>query len=79
MLAIRLKPPLEKRLSRQTGQTRTSYATKLIEENVEDLEDRYLAQRGWRSTARPSAALRCAGSLAWRIECLGSGGGPEGA
>jgi len=44
MLAIRLKPPLEKRLSRQTGQTRTSYATKLIEENVEDLEDRYLAQ-----------------------------------
>ena len=44
MLAIRLKPPLEKRLSRQTGQTRTSSGTKLIEENVEDLEDRYLAQ-----------------------------------
>jgi len=44
MLAIRSKSPLEKRLSRQTGQTRTSSGTKLIEENVEDLEDRYLAQ-----------------------------------
>ncbi len=59
MLSIRLKPALERRLSRlarQTGRTKTFYATKLIEENIEDLEDRYLAEtrlenRGKRSTA----------------------------
>lgn len=47
MLSIRLKPGLEKRLSRlarQTGRTKTFYATKLIEENIDDLEDRYLAE-----------------------------------
>lgn len=47
MLSIRLKPALEKRLSRlarRTGRTKTFYATKLIEENIEDLEDRYLAE-----------------------------------
>jgi len=32
------------RLARQTGRTKTFYATKLIEENIEDLEDRYLAE-----------------------------------
>ena len=38
MLSIRLKPSLERRLSRlakQTGRTKTFYATKLIEENIE--------------------------------------------
>jgi len=47
MLSIRLKPTLERRLSRlaqKTGRTKTFYATKLIEENIEDLEDRYLAE-----------------------------------
>jgi RHH-type rel operon transcriptional repressor/antitoxin RelB len=47
MLSIRLKPALERRLSRlakHTGRTKTFYATKLIEENIEDLEDRYLAE-----------------------------------
>ena len=47
VLSIRLKPALERRLSRlarQTGRTKTFYATKLIEENIEDLEDRYLAE-----------------------------------
>ena len=47
ILSIRLKPALERRLSRlarQTGRTKTFYATKLIEENIEDLEDRYLAE-----------------------------------
>lgn len=59
MLSIRLKPALERRLSRlarHTGRTKTFYATKLIEENIEDLEDRYLAEahlenRGKRYTA----------------------------
>ena len=49
MLSIRLKPALERRLSRlakHTGRTKTFYATKLIEENIEDLEDRYLAEAG---------------------------------
>jgi RHH-type rel operon transcriptional repressor/antitoxin RelB len=47
MLSIRLKRALERRLTRlakQTGRTKTFYATKLIEENIEDLEDRYLAE-----------------------------------
>ncbi|MGB7282653.1 MAG: TraY domain-containing protein [Candidatus Acidiferrum sp.] len=47
MLSIRLKPEIEKRLSRlakETGRTKTFYASKLIEENLEDLEDRYLAE-----------------------------------
>jgi len=47
MLSIRLKPSLERRLSRlarQTGRTKTFYATQLIEENIGDLEDRYLAE-----------------------------------
>ena len=47
MLSIRLKPAIEKRLSRlakETGRTKTFYVSKLIEENLEDLEDRYLAE-----------------------------------
>ena len=47
MLSIRLKPGVEKRLSRLarvTGRTKTFYASKLIEENLEDMEDRYLAE-----------------------------------
>lgn len=47
MLSIRLKPSVERRLNRlarETGRTKTFYASKLIEENLEDLEDRYLAE-----------------------------------
>lgn len=47
MLCIRLKPKIEKRLTRlakQTGRTKTFYASKLIEENLEDVEDQYLAE-----------------------------------
>jgi RHH-type rel operon transcriptional repressor/antitoxin RelB len=47
VLSVRLKPSIEKRLSRlakETGRTKTFYASKLIEENLEDLEDRYLAE-----------------------------------
>jgi RHH-type rel operon transcriptional repressor/antitoxin RelB len=47
VLSIRLKPGIEKRLNRlakETGRTKTFYASKLIEENLEDLEDRYLAE-----------------------------------
>ena len=46
MLSIRLNPDIERRLSelaKRTGRTKTYYARELIEGNIEDLEDRYLA------------------------------------
>lgn len=46
MLAIRLKPELERRLERlakMTGRTKTFYAREAIEEHIEDLEDYYLS------------------------------------
>jgi RHH-type transcriptional regulator, rel operon repressor / antitoxin RelB len=63
VLSIRLKPQLEERLSRlarQTGRTKTFYATQLIEENLEDLEDRYLAEARLekRGKTRTSAQVR---------------------
>jgi len=47
MLSIRLDPDIERRLSelaRRTGRTKSYYARELIEGNIEDLEDRYLAE-----------------------------------
>jgi RHH-type rel operon transcriptional repressor/antitoxin RelB len=47
VLSIRLKRDIERRLNRlakETGRTRTFYASKLIEENLDDPEDRYLAE-----------------------------------
>lgn len=47
MLSIRLDPEIERRLSelaRRTGRTKTYYARELIEGNIEELEDRYLAE-----------------------------------
>ncbi len=47
MLSIRLDPDTEKRLSelaQRTGRTKSYYARELIEGNLEDLEDRYLAE-----------------------------------
>jgi RHH-type rel operon transcriptional repressor/antitoxin RelB len=65
LLSIRLKPEYEERLSRLarlTGRTKTFYASKLIEENLEDLEDRYLAEarlekRGKRYTSAEARRL----------------------
>jgi RHH-type rel operon transcriptional repressor/antitoxin RelB len=48
MLAIRLPQSIEKRLerlARRTGRTKTFYAREAILEHLEDLEDRYLAER----------------------------------
>ena len=48
MLAIRLPQSIEKRLdtlARRTGRTRTFYVREAILEYLEDLEDRYLAER----------------------------------
>ena len=47
MLSIRLDPGIERRLAelaRRTGRTKSYYARELIEGNLEDLEDRYLAE-----------------------------------
>jgi RHH-type rel operon transcriptional repressor/antitoxin RelB len=47
MLSIRLDPDIEKRLAalaQRTGRTKSYYARELIEGNLEDLEDRYLAE-----------------------------------
>ena len=48
MLSIRLKPALERRLSRlakRTGRTKTYYAREAILQHLEDLEDIYLAEK----------------------------------
>ena len=47
MLSIRLNPDIDRRLSelaRRTGRTKSYYVRELIESNMEDLEDRYLAE-----------------------------------
>ena len=47
MLSLRLDPEVEHRLdelARKTGRTKSYYARELIEQNLEDLEDRYTAE-----------------------------------
>jgi RHH-type rel operon transcriptional repressor/antitoxin RelB len=47
MLSLRLDPDVERRLdelARRTGRTKSYYVRELIEENLEDLEDRYIAE-----------------------------------
>ena len=47
MLSVRLDSEVERRLAelaRRTGRTKSYYARELIEGNLEDLEDRYLAE-----------------------------------
>jgi RHH-type transcriptional regulator, rel operon repressor / antitoxin RelB len=47
MLSIRLDPETERRLAalaKSTGRTKSYYARELIESNLEDLEDRYVAE-----------------------------------
>lgn len=48
MIAIRLTPEIEARLSalaRSTGRTKSFYVREAILEHLEDLEDLYLAER----------------------------------
>ena len=50
MLALRLKPELEDRLTAlalKTGRTKTFYATKAIEQQLDDMEDYYLAEQSY--------------------------------
>lgn len=55
MLAIRLDPEIEARLTRlaeKTGRTKTFYAREAIEEHLEDLEDVYLAKESIKKGGR---------------------------
>lgn len=48
MLNVPLNPDIERRLSelaKRTGRTEGDFARELIESNIEDLEDRYLAEQ----------------------------------
>jgi RHH-type rel operon transcriptional repressor/antitoxin RelB len=48
MISVALSPDIERRLSelaRLTGRSESDCARELIEGNIEDLEDRYLAER----------------------------------
>ena len=47
MLSIRLDPELEQRLdhlAKTTGRSKSYYVRQLLEEHIEDLEDRYIAE-----------------------------------
>ena len=47
MLSVRLDPQTDRRLSelaKRTGRTKSYYARQLIEGNIDDLEDRFLAE-----------------------------------
>jgi len=48
MISLELKPDIKRRLSalaEHTGRTESDFVHQLIEENIEDLEDRYLAEQ----------------------------------
>jgi RHH-type rel operon transcriptional repressor/antitoxin RelB len=48
MLALRLPPEIERRLSalaKKTGRTKTSYACEVLLQHIEDIEDCRLARR----------------------------------
>ena len=55
MLALRLKPDIEKRLSRlakRTGRTKSFYAREAIIEHLQDIEDYYLASERIKNPGR---------------------------
>lgn len=50
MLTVRLSKGLEKKLdnlAKRTGRTKSFYVRKAIEDNFDDLEDVYLADKSW--------------------------------
>jgi RHH-type transcriptional regulator, rel operon repressor / antitoxin RelB len=70
MLSVALNPDIERRLSelaRRTGRSESDFARELIEGNIDDLEDRYLAEKPKKPAARVSPANKCAQNLGWSI------------
>jgi RHH-type rel operon transcriptional repressor/antitoxin RelB len=66
MLSLRLDPDIEGRLAKLaklTGHTKSYFARQLIESNLEDLEDRCLAEARLESAAPRSQANRFGRSL----------------
>ena len=64
MLSIRLKPGIEKRLSRLakvTGRTKTFYASKLIEENLRILKTATWRKLVWKNAGRLTPARKFGG------------------
>lgn len=50
MLAVRLSRKMEKRLdslAKKTGRTKSYYVRRAIAENLEDMEDVFLADKSW--------------------------------
>ena len=50
MLAVRLPRKMEKRLdslAKKTGRTKSYYVRRAIAENLEDMEDVFLADKSW--------------------------------
>jgi RHH-type transcriptional regulator, rel operon repressor / antitoxin RelB len=50
MLAVRLPRKMEKRLdslARKTGRTKSYYVRRAIADNLEDMEDVFLADKSW--------------------------------
>ncbi|MDE2382983.1 MAG: TraY domain-containing protein [Alphaproteobacteria bacterium] len=60
MLAIRLPPEIEERLeklARKTGRTKTYYARQAILDQLDDLEDYYLAEKRMADVAAGKSEL----------------------
>jgi len=60
MLAIRLPEEIEKRLdalAKQTGRTKSFYARQAILEQLDDLEDYYLAEKAWKEVESGKSRL----------------------
>jgi RHH-type transcriptional regulator, rel operon repressor / antitoxin RelB len=61
VLSIRLDPDIERRLNelaKFTGRTKSYCARELIESNIEDLEDRYLAEARLEKRRAPLTSRR---------------------
>ena len=55
MTSLRLDKEIENRLAnlaKATGRTKTFYIRKLIEEHIDDLEDRYIAEKRLENPAK---------------------------
>ena len=60
MLAIRLPEEIEKRLdalAKETGRTKSFYVREAILEQLDDIEDYYLAEKTWREVESGKAKL----------------------